>query len=95
MTTNTQICIQDLAAYNNGFLVFEWVKLPVSEEELNEAIKSVLAKGEELCKDGVHEEIMLADYESDIIEIGEWSNPFKINEICEELEDLDDTDLKK
>lgn len=94
-TTNTQICIQDLAAYNNGYLVFEWVKLPVSEEELNEAIKSVLAKGEELVKCGTHEEIMLADFESDIIDINEWSSPYKINEICEELEALEEYELKK
>lgn len=94
-TTNTQICIQDLAAYNNGFLVFEWVQLPIGEEELQGAITKVLAKGEELCSNGVHEEIMLADFESDIISINEWSNPFQINEICEELEALEEYELKK
>ncbi len=96
-TTDTKICIQDIAAYNNGFLVFEWIDLPVAEDKLQAIIDRVLAKGTKLCKDEdyPHEEIELADYESDIVDIGQWSSPFAINEQVEELEALEPCELKK
>ena len=30
-----KICIQNLGKYNEGVLLFEWVDLPVSDEELD------------------------------------------------------------
>lgn len=89
------ICIQNLGKYNEGQLLFKWVELPVSEEELAEAYDSI-----KVCHDGVeytdcfgspYEEVMIADYESDIegLEVGEWSNIEELNELVEELEGAD------
>ena len=89
------ICIQDLSVYNNGFLVFEWVNLPIDEDELQCVIDRIYAKGEELCKEANHEEFMLADYESDCLDINEWSDPFLLNAMAQELSDLSEQDLKK
>jgi len=36
----------DLAAYNNGFLVGEWITLPMDKEELASRVKMILGKGE-------------------------------------------------
>lgn len=98
LTTNStiaSICIQDLSAYNQGFLVYEWVNLPISQYELQTVINRVLEQGAKLCKDDLHEEIMLGDYESDYLDINEYSNPFLLNTMAEELENLETYELKK
>ena len=33
------IYLTDLAAYNNGYLVGEWLELPLSSNELEQAVK--------------------------------------------------------
>ena len=44
-----KIYITDLAAYNKGFLIGEWVSLPTEEKELNFKIASILKQGESVC----------------------------------------------
>lgn len=78
-----KVFITNLAKYNEGYCVLDigkWVELPMDASELQEEIDSVL---------GNDEELFLTDWESDYkIEIGEFSNVFRLNEQMEELEAL-------
>ena len=79
------ICIQNLAKYNEGELVFEWLELPATEEEIEEVLERVLGKDEEY---------MIVDYENSIgYEVHEYSNIYKLNELAERLERIDDSGL--
>jgi hypothetical protein len=89
-----EIYITDLAAYNNGHLVGEWVSLPMNEENLTSKINEILSIGAEACGDDEHEEIFITDYECDYMEIGEFDNPFKLNEMAEQADGLNDHELK-
>lgn len=79
------IFITNLGKYNEGELVGEWVKLPVSEEEL-EAVFERIGINEE------YEEHFITDYETDItgLKVGEYDNIEDLNELAETLEDLDE-----
>ena len=80
-----QIYLTNLGKYNEGYLIGEWVKLPVDDEELEEVKKRI----------GInkfYEEWFITDYETDIdgLEVNEYSNITKLNEIAEKLEDMED-----
>lgn len=83
------IFITNLGKYNEGELVGEWVKLPVSEEEL-EAVFERIGINEE------YEEHFITDYETDIegVEVGEYSNISDLNELAEELESVGEAEQK-
>lgn len=89
-----EIFITDLAAYNNGYLIGEWVSLPMNQDDLKAKINEILTIGAEACGDNEHEEIFLTDYECDYLEIGEYDNIFKLNEIAEQADGLNDHELK-
>lgn len=79
--------LTNLGKYNEGYLVGEWVTLPVDDDELEEVKKRI----------GInkyYEEWFITDYESDIdgVEVNEYSNIDELNEIAEMLEALDDDD---
>ncbi|CAA6803884.1 MAG: Unknown protein [uncultured Sulfurovum sp.] len=78
-----RVFITDLAAYNNGYLVGEWVNLPMEKEELELSIKDILSQGEKVCKYGSHEEYFITDYEWEdvtVFSIQEYDNPYLLNE---------------
>lgn len=79
------IFITNLGKYNEGEFVGEWVKLPVSEEEL-EAVFERIGINEE------YEEHFITDYETDItgLKVGEYDSIEDLNELAETLEDLDE-----
>lgn len=79
------IFITNLGKYNEGELIGEWVKLPVSEEEL-EAVFEHIGINEE------YEEHFITDYETDItgLKVGEYDSIEDLNELAETLEDLDE-----
>ena len=87
-----KLFITDLHAYNNGFLVGEWVTLPLSGKELYLAIQSILSEGEYLCQSDVtHEEIFITDYEwmgQSIFNVGEYDSPWDVNDDLGKLSDL-------
>lgn len=89
-----ELFITDLAAYNNGYLIGEWVSLPMDEDELKSKIDEILTIGAEACGDDEHEEIFLTDYDCDYFEIAEFDNPFKLNEIAEQADGLNDHEVK-
>lgn len=89
-----EIFITDLAAYNNGYLIGEWISLPMDEDDLKAKIDEILTIGAKACRDDEHEEIFLTDYECDYLEIGEFDNPFKLNEMAEQADELNDHEVK-
>ena len=80
-----KIFITNLGRYTEGYLIGKWVKLPVSEEKLDEVLKAI----------GIneyYEEYFITDYENDIVGIGdvisEYSSVVALNELAQRLEDL-------
>lgn len=85
------VFITDLAAYNEGNLVGEWVQLPKDEDELEEIIREILNEGhcgDECC---YHEEFFITDYEAPF-RVHEYENIYKLNEWAERLENCKEED---
>ena len=84
-----QIYLTNLGKYNEGHLMSEWVKLPVSEKEFKEVL-------ERIGIDKEHEEYFISDYEvdEDIAKISEYSSVGYLNEIAELEEILESTTLR-
>ncbi|WP_434580460.1 antirestriction protein ArdA [Sulfurimonas sp. NW15] len=90
-----RVYITDLEAYNNGHLVGEWYQLPMSEDLLAESIENVLNEGKEICEDEhFHEEYFIADYECEYMEIDEYANLTKHNEVAEAMEAMSEYEIK-
>lgn len=88
-----KVYIEDLNCYNNGFscVVGKWVEMPC--ENLSEVVKGILTEGTKLCG-SVSEEIFLTDWEDTVVNVNEYSDVFKLNEIAEQLSTLDDHEKK-
>ena len=90
-----RIYITDLEAYNNGYLVGSWLDLPMDENILAEAMEEVLGRGRNECKHKYHhEEAFITDYEADI-SISEYEDIYRLNELAEYLEGMNNDDLLK
>jgi antirestriction protein len=89
-----EIYITDLSAYNEGYLVGRWIKLPLAKEELSQALSEVLSEGEIISGTSNHEEVFITDYEAEIV-IGEYDDIARLNELAEAMEDFSDDDLLK
>lgn len=77
--------ITNLGKYNEGYLIGEWISLPISEEEL-ESVKQRIGIND------LYEEWFFTDYESDIYPIsklGEYTSIESLNAIAEKLEELE------
>jgi len=85
-----KIFITNLSEYNNGNLIGEWISLPCDSSFLNQQIRKVLASDDS-------EEIFITDWEWDditIFEIGEYSDPTKLNAIAYKLDQLSSYQLE-
>ena len=80
------VYITNLAKYNAGELVGQWVSLPLPLDELEEIINEIL---------GDDEEYFISDYECDFMTINEYSDIYKLNELAERIDDLDEHDQIK
>lgn len=80
LDTQVRIYIADLAAYNDGKLIGEWVDLPADEDEL-EAIMDRLSHGGQ-------QDIAIHDYEAPF-KIDEYDGIVALNEAVQTLEDAD------
>jgi len=89
-----KIFITDLQAYNEGHLVGKWIELPLSGLELAQALSEVLCEGEIVCSSEDHEEIFITDFEANI-EIYEYDDLHRLNELSEALEGFTNEDLLK
>lgn len=91
-----KIYITSLDAYIQGILVGEWITLPMAEEELHNEIQEVLVRGQKICEDtDKHEEIFITDFECEYMDISEYDDISKLNEIAEAMEPLNEDDRKK
>lgn len=77
------IYLTNLGKYNEGELVGEWVKLPVSDEELQKVFERIGINEE-------YEEYFITDYECDFYEIGEYESISTLNEMAEKFDNLDE-----
>lgn len=75
-----QIYIADLNAYNSGNLKGEWIELPTENKKIQEVILRQSKNGQ--SDFGIH------DYELPF-EIGEYTDPIKVNKLCETIENLE------
>lgn len=84
-----KIFLTNLGKYNEGYLIGEWVTLPVDDDELEE-VKKRIGINEH------YEEMFITDYESDIdgVEVNEYSDVDELNEIAEMLEELNNDDIE-
>lgn len=89
-----EIYITDLAAYNAGHLIGEWVALPMDEDDLKAKITEILSTGAKVCGDGEHEELFITDYECQFMRLNEYDNIEKLNEIAEAVDGLQEHELK-
>ncbi|SMP87567.1 Antirestriction protein (ArdA) [Epsilonproteobacteria bacterium SCGC AD-308-E02] len=101
MNNTIKIYITDLEAYNNGHLIGEWYTLPMGEDSLAECNEDVLQAGrramhgDNAINQPHHEETFITDWECDYMDIGEYDDIYKLNEIAEELESLSNYDIKR
>ena len=93
-----KVFLTDLHAYNAGFLIGRWIQLPLTDEELSQAITEVFTEGEEATGEQNHEEYFLTDYEwqsTHVFEVHEYANLHDLNKDIEALEALEPTDIPK
>ena len=88
-----KIFITNLGRYNEGYLVGKWVKLPVSEDKLDEVLKAI----------GIneyYEEFFISDFENERIiglseVVSEYSSVQALNKLAQRLEELSDDEADK
>ena len=88
-----KIFITNLGMYNEGYLVGKWVKLPVSEDKLDEVLEAI----------GIneyYEEFFISDFENERIiglseVVSEYSSVQALNELAQRLEELSDDEADK
>lgn len=93
-----RVYITDLAAYNNGFLVGEWVSLPLDPAKLTYKIREILTEGQLQCNDAQHhEEWFITDYEwtggASMFTVDEYADVFALNDLVDELSGLCEHEL--
>ena len=88
-----KIFITNLGMYNEGYLVGKWVKLPVSDDKLDEVLKAI----------GIneyYEEFFISDFENERIiglseVVSEYSSVQALNKLAQRLEELSDDEADK
>lgn len=83
------VYVTNLGKYNEGQLIGEWLKLPASEEEIQDCFYRIGLNEE-------YEEYFITDYESEVgLKCSEYSNLSKLNEKIQELEDATNGEYEK
>lgn len=84
--------VTNLGKYNEGELVGEWVKFPVSKEEMNDVLDRIGIGAE-------YEEIFITDYDTSLYgvssQLGEYENLDKLNYLAGVIAELDASDREK
>ena len=81
-----KVALTNLGKYNEGELVYEWIELPASEDEIQAVMERIGIDGEE------YEEYFISDYEAPF-HIKEYVSVTHLNEIAEALEELDEYEM--
>ena len=86
-----RIALTNLGRYNEGALIYEWLELPFTEEEMDEVLEAIG------IDDQIYEEYFISDYDTDIIglKINEYTNLYRLNDLIAEYEALHEHDQKK
>ena len=99
-----KLYLANLGKYNEGILKGEWVELPLSETELEEAMVNIgvahydkegnfvpyVIETDEKGYEYVYEEYAIHDYETDLnISISEYSSLNNLNTVAEIVEDFE------
>ena len=91
-----RLYITDLSAYTEGYLVGEWISLPIDQDLLAESIENVLQEGRSICQNkNHHEEYFITDFECSLLDIGEHDDPYKLNKLAETIENYTELDHQK
>ena len=82
-----KIFLTNLGKYNEGYLIGEWISLPIGDNELEEVKKRIGINKN-------YEEMFITDYECDIdgVKVNEFDNIKKLNEMAKTLNELNETD---
>jgi hypothetical protein len=88
--SNVKIALTNLGKYNEGKLVFTWLELPCTDDEL-EAAKAKIGINEQ------YEEWFITDFETDIpgLKIGEYENIEELNDLITEYDALAEYEQEK
>lgn len=80
-----KVALTNLGKYNEGRLIYQWLELPATEDEIQEALDAIGINEE-------YEEWFITDYETDIdgLKIGEYEDLETLNELAERYENLDE-----
>ena len=78
-----KIALTNLGKYTEGCLIYKWLALPATEDEIEEA-------KEEIGINEQYEEWFITDYETDIegLKVGEYEDLEALNELAERYENL-------
>ena len=87
---SNRIALTNLGKYNEGNLVFEWLELPFTDQELEKTLEKIGINEQ-------YEEYFISDYETDIegLKIGEYENIEELNDLITEYERLDEEEQNK
>lgn len=75
---NIKVALTNLGKYNEGELVFKWLDLPASDEEIEDTLEKIGINDE-------YEEYFISDYEAPF-PIGEYSDVWNLSDVLSDLE---------
>ena len=84
------IYLTNLGRYNEGYLMGEWVKLPIPKDKLQEVLDRIGINEQ-------YEEYFISDYETLFanLHISEYSSISELNQLAEKIDELADCDYDK
>lgn len=84
------IYLTNLGRYNEGYLMGEWVKLPIPKDKLQEVLDRIGINEQ-------YEEYFISDYETLFanLHISEYSSLSELNQLAEKIDELADCDYAK
>ena len=87
---NIKIFLTNLGRYNEGYLMSEWVKLPVPADKLDEVLARIGINGE-------YEEYFITDFEAPFanLDISEYASIEELNEFARRLNEVEVWDKDK
>ena len=87
---NISIYITNLGRYNEGYLIGEWLKLPVPADKLDEVLARIGINGE-------YEEYFITDYEASFanLNLSEYTSIEALNEFAEQLDEMESWEVEK
>ncbi len=90
MRKRIAIYLTNLGRYNEGYLIGEWVKLPVDKDKLQEVLDRIGINEQ-------YEEYFITDYETLLsnLHISEYTSIAELNELAEKIDGLADYDYDK